>query len=535
MYITHIYIEGFKRFEQFELDLNEKFNIIVGDNETGKSSLLEAIGLVLTGKYGGRLIQYALDPYLFNIGMVTYFFDKCRAGITASAPRILIEAYLDTETGDPDLAKLKGANNTKGKDCPGLTIMISTDNTESLKKYVEDCSNPVVLPIEFYKVVWKSFSDEPVNLRNLPFRAVTIDTSLTRAYRGPNRYLGEIIEDVLNENQRRELSLEYTRLRLKFAQEPGVEAINEHLQQKGNPASSKRLSVQMDMSSRSSWDSAITAHLDDIPFYCVGKGEQSKVQLRLAIAGAEQAQVLLIEEPENHLSHANLNVLLNAIKDDCLDHQVIITTHSNFVLNKLGVDNLRLISRGGQAVTLNSLTTSTRNYFMKLPGYNTLRMVLSTKCILVEGPSDELIVQRAYKDKYGKLPIEDGVDVITVGSLSFKRFLEIAVLLNLSVKVILDNDGDVASLQKKYSKYISGANPNIHLFFDKDESYSTLEPQLLKANSLEILNKVIGKNYTDESSLLKYMKRNKTDCALKMFATKKHWTVPEYIANAIEW
>ena len=53
MYITRVYVEGFKRFTQFELKLNPTFNVIVGDNETGKSSLLEAIGLVLTGQYEG--------------------------------------------------------------------------------------------------------------------------------------------------------------------------------------------------------------------------------------------------------------------------------------------------------------------------------------------------------------------------------------------------------------------------------------------------------------------------------------------------
>ena len=168
--------------------------------------------------------------------------------------------------------------------------------------------------------------------------------------------------------------------------------------------------------------------------------------------------MLLIEEPENHLSHSNLNMLLDDIKEDCADRQVIITTHSGFVLNKLGIDNLRLISHGGKAATLMVLTPDTKDYFMKLPGYDTLRLILSKRSILVEGPSDELIVQRAYKDKHKKLPLEDGVDVISVGSLAFKRFLEIAALLNLNVRVVTDNDGDVTALKVKYSAYLNGAD-----------------------------------------------------------------------------
>lgn len=38
------------------------------------------------------------------------------------------------------------------------------------------------------------------------------------------------------------------------------------------------------------------------------------------------------------------------------------------------------------------------------------------QAILVEGDSDELIVQRAYMDSHrGKLPISDGIDIISVG------------------------------------------------------------------------------------------------------------------------
>ena len=70
MHITHVYIDGFKRLMHFNLTLNEKFNVIVGDNETGKTSVLEAINLVLTRQYDKRAIDYTIDPYLFNAAPV---------------------------------------------------------------------------------------------------------------------------------------------------------------------------------------------------------------------------------------------------------------------------------------------------------------------------------------------------------------------------------------------------------------------------------------------------------------------------------
>ena len=46
MYIKEINIENFKCFKgKFNLKLNEGLNILVGDNEAGKSTILEAIHL----------------------------------------------------------------------------------------------------------------------------------------------------------------------------------------------------------------------------------------------------------------------------------------------------------------------------------------------------------------------------------------------------------------------------------------------------------------------------------------------------------
>jgi predicted ATPase len=536
MYISRLYIEGFKRLARFDLALNERLTVIVGDNETGKSSVLEALALVLSRQYDGRTIDHALDPYLFNAAIVRGYFEQLRSGKTTTPPHIIIEAYFNDDGDDAALARLKGTNNTNSEDCPGLSLGIDVDSdyVEALKEYARDPSSPAVLPVEFYSVTWRAFSGEAVTLRNLPFRPAVIDTNLPRAYRGPNKYVVQVVNDVLTEEQRRELSLAYKKLRHEFTQQPGVTAINQHLATQGNPATKKNLTVQMDMSSRSAWDSAITAHLNDLPFDCAGKGEQCRIQMRLAIAGAGKARVLLIEEPENHLSHSHLNMLMDDIRHDCADRQVVVTTHSGFVLNKLGIDTLKLISRSGQATMLTGMTPDTNDYFMKLPGYDTLRLILSHRCILVEGPSDELIVQRAYKNKHGRLPLEDGVDVISVGALAFKRFLEIAALLKLDVRVVTDNDGDVAALKSKYEGYMSGEHSTIRMCYDDDERYPTLEPQLLKSNTVTALNAILGTTHADEEALLKCMARNKTDCALKMFETDETWTAPGYIANAVE-
>jgi AAA15 family ATPase/GTPase len=65
--IKKVFIQNYKIFDHFELDLNDTLNIIVGDNETGKSTILEAINLALTKRLNGRFIEFELTPYLFNL------------------------------------------------------------------------------------------------------------------------------------------------------------------------------------------------------------------------------------------------------------------------------------------------------------------------------------------------------------------------------------------------------------------------------------------------------------------------------------
>jgi putative ATP-dependent endonuclease of OLD family len=52
MNISKIHIENFKLFKaSFDLTLNKSVNILVGNNEAGKSTIIEAIHLALTGLY----------------------------------------------------------------------------------------------------------------------------------------------------------------------------------------------------------------------------------------------------------------------------------------------------------------------------------------------------------------------------------------------------------------------------------------------------------------------------------------------------
>ena len=47
--ITKIKLHNFKRFQDLTIEIDSKMNIFIGDNESGKSSILQAINLVARG------------------------------------------------------------------------------------------------------------------------------------------------------------------------------------------------------------------------------------------------------------------------------------------------------------------------------------------------------------------------------------------------------------------------------------------------------------------------------------------------------
>lgn len=533
--IKKIHIKNYKMFDHFNLELNNALNIIVGNNEVGKSTILEAINLALTKRLNGRFVEYELTPYLFNKKCVEEYLKTVKEGKPIQLPEIIIEIYFDD---NPNLEALRGSMNSKKEDCIGIKIEIvfDEDYREEYENLIKNPANEIrLIPAEYYKVNWYSFANKLItlrSLRSLPVRLSYIDATTILLQSGTDYYLQDIIRNDLNAKERVELNIAYRNLKEVFSQQEAIKGINDKLTDKKGAITDKDLSISIDISQKSNWETDLVPHLDDLPFQLIGKGEQNALKIMLALERkAGESDIILIEEPENHLSFSSMNILVSKIKDKCEGKQIIITTHSAYVLNKLGLEHLILL-HDNETTTLKNLPDDTQNYFKKLSGYDTLRLVLAKKAILVEGPSDELIVQKAHLQKHKKLPIEIGIDVINVRGLSFSRFLDIAKELKKDVVVVTDNDGDFAGkVDEKYKDYQSFSF--IKICRSENNSAPTLEPQLVECNGLNPLNNLFGTLYEDKESLKKYMENNKTDCALKIFETDGDIIFPKYVEEAI--
>lgn len=532
--LKKIIIKNYRTFRNFELDFDPEMNILVGDNDAGKSTLLEAMSLALTCRLRGRLLTQDLSPYLFNAEAVADYIKGLRNSERPAPPEIIIDLFLES---CDETARLRGSENSLKENEPGIRVRVAfnEDYEAEYRQFIQVPAQRLV-PVEYYRVDWLDFAGNHITALSVPATASLIDASNIHLQNGADYYLNGIINSQLSTAERVELARVYRTLREDFIADPAIDRINKNLSEAQRGVSDRNLTLNIDVSQRSNWESNLIPHLDDLPFHYVGKGEQSTLKILLALNNekAERAPIILVEEPENHLSFPNLGKLVKKIADKCGGRQVFITTHSSYVLNKLGLEHLVLLTPSG-GFRLSNLGADTYEFFRKLAGYDTLRIVLARRSILVEGPSDDLVIQRAYRDVHeNRIPSEDGVDVISAKGLTFKRFLDIARLLPQNqVRVVTDNDGkDVGVVRAaRFGDYLGYPNLSFHVGIDK--AYPSLEPQLLQANGRTAMNAILGKNYGSDEELVHYMTENKTVCALAILDSPLTVIMPEYIRDAV--
>lgn len=550
--IDYVLISGFKRIgASLRVDLGRELNILVGDNGAGKSTILEAIHLALTGLYRGEPIRRALSQALFNNAEVAAFIERAAVGNLSEIPKVSIEVFLTGEDVS-DSNELSGGVNSTGRKACGFTFSIEFDEKfrGELESLPDGCLKS--LPIEYFDVRWLTFAGAPITPRLIPIRSVMINPA--GEWRGgwADERAARTLLDGLDEEHQMALAQS---ARAAFDTWNAGESLREASVSLPPFSFDDIGSIDLvaDFGTAESWKKNLVVRLESVPYSHIGAGTQSMIQAGIALdkRRPEKTTLLLFEEPENHLSHTNLNQLIHLISNGADGRKIVITTHSSYVANVLGLEKIQIVGpseSGSRCAPLSKLHGSTFNYFKRLPGYDTLRLVLAKAAVLVEGPSDELVVQLAYRKTHeGRLPIDDGIDVISVGS-GFLRFLELATAIQARVLVLTDSDGKPEKLKTKYQAYSSSSSievsfvdevyqPNDPEGVDPDKklNWNTLEAEVLRANGLDAINSILGKSYPNEASLLKYMEGNKTEVALALFEDCESVEVPEYISKGLKW
>ena len=220
--IRKIRLINFKRFKNYTIEPNDRINILTGDNESGKSSVLEAVDLVAGGNVR-RVEAIGLDR-LINIDAVKAF----QLGIRSfdNLPVLRIELYL---TGVFDHT-MNGNNNSERIVCDGIRLVCApnpdyrTEITAALSAYAD------YFPYDYYSVRFSTFADEGYTGYKRKLRCAMIDSSNMNSEYATNDFVrrmymqyteSDIKERALHKSQ-------YRQMRNSFCSE-SLRALNERV------------------------------------------------------------------------------------------------------------------------------------------------------------------------------------------------------------------------------------------------------------------------------------------------------------------
>ena len=106
--ISKLKLLNFKKYRDFEVDFTEGINLLIGDNEAGKSTILQAIDLVLSTSKS-KIESGGVENF-FNQQVIEEYSNLSSKNY-ADLPIMRVELYLDGE-GICYKPELNGKNNS---------------------------------------------------------------------------------------------------------------------------------------------------------------------------------------------------------------------------------------------------------------------------------------------------------------------------------------------------------------------------------------------------------------------------------------
>lgn len=209
--IKKIILHNFKRFEHLEIDTSEDINILIGDNESGKSSILQAIELTARGSRF-RVEEIGLER-LFNAKALSTFMDGDRK--MDKLPEMYVELYLNP----CDNPELNGHNNNRREDAFGIRMSCHNNSaySEQISKIIS--RQDAVFPLEFYTIDFETFGGFPYNGYTKYIKSIFIDNSQIGNPHAMREYVHKIYMAKVNENDRINNKHAYHSIKKKFQED----------------------------------------------------------------------------------------------------------------------------------------------------------------------------------------------------------------------------------------------------------------------------------------------------------------------------
>lgn len=527
VYVKKIKLHNFKKFADNEFYFDKRLNVVVGQNDSGKSSILQAIDISLNQRGNGDLRNRNEYGTLLNLERKNAFLNSEKKPYT-ELPTIKVDIFFEEMVNDLKNANFCGASNDNGSAYSGVTFKYAFDEQYALEygELIAEVDSLEFIPFEFYSANWQTFGGFPYSFRKNPMKSILINTdnSTGDSYKA---FTKQLFATLTKQNQNN-ISLSLKRK---------IEDFNHDVRKNYKlpnrlEIDSNRFVVQDNLD--------VVAEDSDMLLRDMGSGTENIIKTNLAMKA--ESKLVLLEEPENHLSFDLARKQIKQISrlNEESDRQLIVTTHSTLLASKLSINNLKWLNSEGQMVSFKDISEETAVFFQKADNIDVLQVILSERCILVEGATEYILMEDMVEQVTHRSANEQRIHIVSMGGNYYKRFKEIVNITKNKVLIVTDND----SSSQRIDESKASNNKYLHVVMPNDTSKFTFEVALFDENESyfndEWTNKAnerTWKKHDDLNPKLVWILKNKTTAAFKYnhgFISGEI-VVPKYISEGLKW
>jgi putative ATP-dependent endonuclease of OLD family len=400
MRLSKVKIENFRGIARAEIELNRDITVLVGENNTGKTTVLEALRLCLDAIKSDKAC---------NFTEFDFYREDSYKNLVACKPITLTLIYLESEEHSWPAHITQGLNEViVGSDYSVIKLRV-------IARYDADTGEPVqnwcFLDDADQELIGKNGLIK--DLRRLrPFFFQTALRAAKDQFHGQSTYWASFLKNKdIDEATRKVLEKELFDVNRKIVDAHGsFKQVTEEVKQISElVAVGKVDSVTVDPSPADVYRTLrygtdvnlLTASNAKIPIRSHGEGTQSlsvlllfsaylKTQLH-ADVDKQAEPIIAIEEPEAHLHPNAIRAVWQLLEG--LPGQKIVATHSGDLLSEVPLESLRRMNRQGPtteclAIPGNLLTTEEARKFNHHVRRNRGELLFGRTWLLVEGETD---------------------------------------------------------------------------------------------------------------------------------------------------
>ncbi len=462
MRIKRLEVDGFRCLVDFKISFEDDLTVIVGENDSGKTSLIECLKVITQNKQiEGDDFSHDKSEIHLVVEIDDFIFEKSYkidSGIVSeksfiAKPTVEYIARLKDIFGQDDF-NLDDADNIELVKFTAKTFGIMVRSNSKIENLIAGILGKITPE-----------NEGEVSIENASFPQFNNIQLTGRQFENVSSFFKEVFlkekqASIWHEKINKDTTIEeFIKSRISDYSDEITEKIDERgILEKMQIFLKDLTDIKIEPQYQSR-DLNIDAKVkflengEEINLEKKGDGTKRRITMALlefkkeeSFLSNDDSTFYLLDEPDTHLHVKAQLDLLETMKSFSKDgNQVILATHSPFIINALSPKQIRLLENNKNKSKVRYLKDNkdSSNHILKALGVENTYLFFSRHIVIVEGETEEEFIPSYYLKKYGKPITSDLIKVINTRGITnisgfSKAILEIHDPEN--IYLVIDND-----------------------------------------------------------------------------------------------